>query len=401
MRRWTVLSLSLVVALALSLAAGALGQTPERGVTPTEIVLGTSMPMSGPAAFWGTGVSGGIDAWLRHINDQGGIHGRRFRLVVRDDMYLPPRAIANTRELVEGVGIFAMVGQIGTANAFAVRDFMVESRTLWITPAAGVDIWAGMRERNRYLFVTYVSYIEEGRFLTRYAVEHLRARRIAVFYQNDLFGQQGLLGARRAVHELRGRGAQLVGHVSYEVTDAEVTAQALRLRDSGADTVLIYATPRHAALIVRDMARIGYRPTLLASSVLVDPIMFHLAGEAWDGIHLAGFFALPGTGDARVDAAMATITRINPALARNPFNAIAGVGFIEPFLEGIRRTGRDLTRDRLVAAMETIRDWDGEVVRGVTFTPESRQGINRLFMVRAERGRFVRLTDWVTHPRRF
>lgn len=400
MRKWTLLSLALVAALALSLAAGALGQTPERGVTATEVVLGTSMPMSGPAAFWGTGVSGGIDAWLRHINDQGGIHGRRFRLVVRDDAYLPPRAIANTRELVEGVGVFAIVGQIGTANVFAVRDFMVETRTPWISPLASVDVWPGGRERNRYVFTAFLSYIEEGRILTRHAVENLRARNVAVFFQNDLYGQRGLLGVRRAVHELRGRGVRLVGHVSYEVTDAEVTAQALRLRDSGADTVIMFATPRHGALIVRDMARLGFRPTLMSSGTLADPIMFHLGGDAWNNVYLTVYIAPPGM-DPRVDAALATITRINPALARNPFNAIAGVGSIEPFLEGVRRAGRDLTRDRLVGAMETIRDWDGEVIRGVTFTPESRQGVNRVFIVRAEAGRFVRVTDWITFQRRF
>ncbi|MDR5684053.1 MAG: ABC transporter substrate-binding protein [Armatimonadota bacterium] len=386
------------VVLALALAASAAGQATERGVTPTEIVLGTSMPMTGPAAFWGTGVSGGIDAWLRHVNDQGGIHGRRFRFVVRDDAYLPPRAIANVRELVERVGVFAIVSQIGTANCFAVRDFMVETRTLWITPACGADIWAGMRERNRYLFVTYPSYTDEGIFLTRYAAQNLRARNVAVFYQNDLYGQQGLLGVRRGIAQVR--GVRLVSHVSYEVTDAEVSAQALRLRDSGADTLFLYATPRHGALIVREIARIGYRPTLVSTFTLLDPIMFQLAGDAWNDVYLASYIPLPGT-DPRVDAVLATITRINPELARNPFNAIAGVSFIEAFLEGIRRTGPNLTKDRLVASMETIRNWDGEVIRGVTFTPESRQGINRLFMAKAERGRYVRLSDWVSYQRKF
>lgn len=388
----------LTIAAVAVMGTSAVSQPAERGVTPTEIVLGTTMPMSGPAALWGTGVGGGIDAWLRHINEQGGIHGRRFRFLIRDDAYLPPRAVANVRELVERDGIFALVSQIGTANCFAVRDYVVENKIIWITPACGADIWAGMKERNRYLFVTYPGYVDEGVYLATYGIQHLNAKNIAVFYQNDLYGQQGLLGVKRGIH---GKPAKLVGQVSYEVTDAEVTAQALKLKESGADTVILYATPRHGALIVRELAKIGYKPTLMSTFTLLDPIMFTLAGDAWHDIYLATYVPIPGMGDARVDAALATITRINPALARNPFNANAGVSFVEPFLEGLRRAGPALTKERLVEAMETIRNWDGEVIRGVTFTKDSRQGINRLFMVKAERGTYRKLTDWYFYSRKF
>src|SRR5687768_1303342 len=95
-----VIRLLLVAVAVAALSATAVSQPAERGVTANEIVLGTTMPMSGPAAFWGVGISGGMEAWLRTINDAGGIHGRRLRLVVKDDAYLPPRAVANTRELV-------------------------------------------------------------------------------------------------------------------------------------------------------------------------------------------------------------------------------------------------------------------------------------------------------------
>jgi ABC-type branched-subunit amino acid transport system substrate-binding protein len=389
--------LMLAVVAVAALAATAVSQPAERGVTPTEIILGTTMPMSGPAAFWGTGVSGGMEAWLRTINDQGGIHGRRLRLVVKDDGYLPPRAVANTRELVERDAVFALVSSLGTANVFAMRDYVIESQTLWITPLASTDIWAGFRNK-KYLFVTYPGYIDEGIYLTRYAAENLKTKTVAVFYQNDLYGQQGLLGVKRGVAQ---KGLKLVGQVSYEVTDAEVTAQGQKLKESGADTVVLYATPRHGALIVREMAKLGYKPTLVSSFTLLDPIMFALAGEAWNDVYHASYIPAPGTGDTRVDNALATIIRINAALTRNPFNAIAGVSFIEAFLEGLRRTGPNLTKDRLVSAMETIKNWDGEVIRQVSFGPEQRQGTNRFFMVKAELRQYRKLTDWYTYPRKF
>jgi ABC-type branched-subunit amino acid transport system substrate-binding protein len=394
-----MMSRLLLAGLAVTtLAAAAVGQPAERGVTATEILLGTTMPMSGPAAFWGVGVSGGIEAWLRHVNDQGGIHGRRLRLIVKDDAYLPPRAVANTRELVERDGVFALVSSLGTANVFAMREYVIEGQTLWITPLAGTDIWAGFRNK-KYMFVTYPGYIDEGIILTRYSAENLKAKTIAVFYQNDLYGQQGLLGVKRGIAQVK--GVRLVSQVSYEVTDAEVTAQALKLKESGADTLILYATPRHGAMIVREIAKIGYRPTLVSTFTLLDPVMFTLGGEAWDNVYHTSYIPLAGTGDAKVDAALALITRINPALARNPFNALAGVSFVEAFLEGLRRTGPTLTKDRVVTAMETIRNWDGEVIRGVTFGPDRRQGINRFAIYKAEGGKYRKLTDWYTYPVKF
>jgi len=392
-----VIRLLLVAVAVAALNTAAISQPAERGVTASEIVLGTTMPMSGPAAFWGVGVSGGMEAWLRTINDAGGIHGRRLRLVVKDDAYLPPRAVANTRESVERDAVFALVSSLGTANVFAMRDYVIESRTLWITPLASTDIWAGYRSK-KYLFVTYPGYIDEGIYLTRYAAENLKAQKVAVFYQNDLYGQQGLLGVKRGIAQ---KNLKLVGQASYEVTDAEVTAQGQKLKESGADTVVLYATPRHGALIVREMAKLGYAPTLVSSFTLLDPIMFTLAGDAWNNVYHATYIPLPGTGDAKVDAVLATLTRVNPALARNPFNAIAGVSFIEAFLEGLRRTGPNLTKDRLVTAMETIKNWDGDMIRQVSFGPDQHQGTNRLYMVKAENKQYRKLTDWYTYPRKF
>ncbi len=381
----------------MAIAATAIGQPAERGVTATEIVLGTTMPLSGGAAFWGVPISGALDAWFKNINDQGGINGRKLRLVVKDDGYVPPRAVANTRELVERDGVFALVSSLGTANVFAVRDYVVESQTLWITPLASADIWAGFRNK-KYLFATYPSYVEEGTYLTTYAVQNLKAQKIAVFYQNDLYGQQGLLGVKRAITQLK--GVKLVGTASTEVTDREVTAQALKLKESGADTIIMYVYPPAGALIVREMAKLAFKPTLVSSFTLTDPAMFALAGEAWNNVYLGAYFPLPGS-DARVDAVLSTLSRINPALARSPFNAVAGVAFVEAFLEGLKRTGPNLTKDRLVASMETLKNWDGEVIRQVTFGPDRRQGTNRLMMVKAVNGQYQKLTDWYSYPTKF
>ncbi len=385
--------MALVLALLALLVTGTGAQTQERGVTATEVVIGTSEPLSGPAAFWGVPVTGGMDAYIKFINDQGGIHGRKLRLVALDDSYLPARAVANVRDLVDRTGVFAIVGLLGSANAFAVREYIVEKDVIWINPLADSNIWAGFKKK-RNLFITYLSYVDEGRLLTEYAVKNLGVKTIAVFYQNDLFGQKGLLGVKRGAADAQ---SKVVAMIPYEVSDRDFSAHALKLRESKADAVVLYANPAAAALVVREMAKIGSRPRLISSSALADPAMFALAGDAWNDVILAAYLPLPGT-DRKVDETLATISKINPALARSPVNATAGVSFLEPFLEGLRRAGPNLTRERFVAAMESIRNWDGEVVRGVTFGPDRRQGVNKIYIIKAENGQYKRLTPDITYP---
>ncbi|MGH2453828.1 MAG: ABC transporter substrate-binding protein [bacterium] len=390
--------LGLVLVLAALLASASVGVAQERGITPTEIVIGSTVPLSGPAAFWGLGVGGGIDAYLKLINEAGGIHGRRFRTVLLDDSYLPPRAAVNARELVERHNVFAIVGMIGTANAFATREYILESKVLWITPTTN-DIWAGLRpEQKKYLFVTYPSYHNEGRILTEYAAKNLGAKSIAVFYQNDEYGLGLLRGVKYGAAQ--SKGVKFAGQASYEVTDADVSAQAVKLRATGADTVFIAATPSAGALIVREMAKLGWQPKKLATFTLGDPIMFRLAGEAWNDIYIGQYFPTPGT-DAKVDEMLANLIRISPALRNSPYNALAGVSFVEPLVEALRRVGPNPTKDRVVEAMESLRNWDGAVSRAVTFGKDRHQGLNRIFIVKALNGQYVKVTDWISYQTQY
>ena len=389
----TATRIGVLVAVLVLAATVSVGVSQERGVTDTEIVIGSSQPLSGPAAFWGQGVGGGMDAYLKWINDAGGINGRKIRLVLRYDGYLPTRAVANVRELVERERVFAIVSLIGSANAFAVRDYIIENQVLWMTPTADANMWAGFKNK-KYLFVGYPGYVDEGRILTTYAARNEGVKSVAVFYQNDLYGQKGLLGIKRGIADTK---IKLATAVPYEVTDRDLSGHAVKLRQSGADGVILYATPTQGALIVREMAKIGFSPKLFASFTLADPVMFQLAGDAWNGIILTAYFPVPGT-DPKVDAMLDTLLKINPQLRQSPFNALAGVSFLEPFVEAIRRAGPNVTRDSVVRALESMRNWNGEVIRGITFSPQRHQGLNRIYIIKSENRQYKKLTDWIEYP---
>src|SRR5690606_41868972 len=132
---------------------------------PMEMRLGPTAPLSRAAARWGA-TARGTEAYLQYINEQGGIRGRTIRFEIRDDGYQPPRAVANVLELVERVGVFGIVGMIGSANAAAVKDYMFRNQVIWMTPAVEQDQWIG-NPNIHYLFVTYPNYFQEAKILTR------------------------------------------------------------------------------------------------------------------------------------------------------------------------------------------------------------------------------------------
>ena len=145
------------------------------------------------------------------------------------------------------------------------------------------------KDKLHYVFISYPDYEDEAHYMTGYSIKKLGSKKIALFYQNDDYGKMAMVGVKKAMAESGGK-ATLVRAVPYEVTERSLGTHALRLKESGADTVVIYTTPTHGALIVKEMAKIGYRPKVLATFTLGDPIMYRIAGKAWEGTYIA----LPG-----------------------------------------------------------------------------------------------------------
>lgn len=388
--------LTMALAFAVSLA-GRQGFA-EQGVTDTEVVIGTTTPLSGPAAAWGN-TARGAEAYIKLINDAGGIHGRKIKLVVRDDGYQPPRALANAKELMEGVEVFAMEGVLGTACVLAARDSIIEKNIPWISPIADSRIWVGYGKPLKNAFVVYPDYISEGKVLAKYAIDELKKKKIAVFYQNDPYGKTGLEGLRLGAKEAKKKG-KIISEVPYEIAVTDLSSHAMELKKSKADVLILFASPKHAAMILKETGKLGYKPAVLSSFTLADPVMFQLAGDAWEGVIASAYFPTIGM-DEKVDGTFKKIAQVNPDLAKTPFIALAGITFVEPLIEGLRRAGKDLTREKLVSAMESIRNWDGDVIRGVSFGEKRRQGINRIYLLRMEKGTQVKVSDWIEYPVEF
>lgn len=371
----------------------------QTGVTATEIKIGNWGPQSGPAAAWGT-VTTAIEAYFRYINDQGGIHGRNLTLVSRDDAYDPARTVAAVRELIDREQVFAFVGGVGTANGLAVMPLIKRSQIPWISPATGSVSFAEQSEG--LIYATFTNYVVEAALLTRYAVEELGVRSIAIFFQNDDYGREGLRGLEEEIarQNAAGRAVTIADRVSYERGTTNMAVQALRLKGSDADAVLMYSDPSAAAALLSEFARIDYAPRMLATVTLLDPSL--LANPGMQGALFSSFLRLPsvilgeGNGDPIADRLFAeVILGYAPQIARDPFRALAGVGFAQPLIVALERAGPNLTRQALVDALKSIDGYDQGMFFNLSFAGGF-QGNNSIQLLQVTPQGLRPVSDWLT-----
>ncbi len=370
------------------------------GVSGTEVVIGWTTPLSGPAALWGvTGLGG--KAWADYVNDMGGINGRKIKVILKDDGYNPARALTNLQEMKGNV--FAVCGLLGTAIVNAAKEFFPENKTPLITAYGDVGIWARLSRKDLlYTFIAYTDYQDEAEYITKYAVNNLGSKKIAIFYQNDDYGKKGWLGVKDALDAMPGK-ARLVAAVPYEVTERALGTHALNLKKSRADTLIIYPTPIHGALIVKETAKIGYRPQVLTTFTLADPIMYKLVGKLWEGTYIAfpGNSGIPGAEPA-ADRIVEILKKYNPKIAGKEYLALFGAVSMIHLVEGLKNAGRNLTPESMILGMEKIKNWKPQGVGApVTYGPNRRHGINASRMGQARNGKVVPLEPFTIFKPRF
>lgn len=395
-KKHVLICMLLVAVLAFPVLAGA-GQV--AGVTDKEVVIGWTTPLSGPAALWGVTALGGM-AWADYINDQGGVNGRKIKVILKDDGYNPTRALVNLQEMKGKV--FAVCGLLGTAICHAAKDFFADNKIPLITAYGNIRIWTKLpKDKLHYVFIAYPDYEDEADYITTYAVRKNGAKKIALFYQNDDYGKLAMSGVKKALASVG--GAKLVGAVPYEVTERSLATHALNLKKTGADTVIIYPTPTHGALIMKEMAKIGYRPKVYATFTLADPIMYRVAGKVWEGTYLAlpGNSGTPGA-EPQSDKVVEILKKYNPKIKGKEYLALFGAMSMMHLVKGLQNAGRDLTPESLIKGMEQIKNWKPEGVGApVTYGPNRHHGVNASRMGQAKNGKDTILEPFTIHRAHF
>jgi len=368
----------------------------EEGVTDTTIRIGQWGPQTGPAAPWGA-VARGTGVYFQMINDEGGINGRKIEYSMFDDGYNPAKTKAGVKELQEGKGMFGWASGVGTACGLAVKDYLMERRIPWVGPAAGSLDW--ITPPQKYLFAVYPLYYTEAQLLCRYAVKNLGKKKVAIAYQNDDYGKNGVQGAEK---ELAKQGLKLVAQVPVEQADTDMKPHVMEFKKVDADVVLLWVTPTHAVRIMGTAQAMQFKPQWMSTSTCSDfPLMMNISKGLWKDTIVAFFGDVPESTSPLMLKYKKAFDQYAAKGERWGVFFYAGIGFVEPMVEGLKRTGRDLTRERFVKEMEGIKNFKGIFGRidYSAFEPSdvySRQGQKEVFISQClEDGKSKILTDWM------
>jgi branched-chain amino acid transport system substrate-binding protein len=400
-----VVAVMTVVVFGLSFNAVA-----EEGVTDTEIHIGQWGPQTGPAAPWGA-VARGTDAYFKMINAEGGIHGRKLILHYFDDAYNPAKTKAGVKQLQEEIGMFAWVSGVGTAPGLAVKGYLMERKIPWLGPSAGSRHW--IEPPNKYLFNIYPLYLGDAQVLSNYAIETLGFKRIAIAYQNDDYGKQGLEGAQK---QLAKSGLKLVAEIPVNVADTDMKPHIMKFKKTKAEAVLLFVGPGHVARLQGTGKAMQFEPQWMTTTTCGDvPLMMAITKGGYAGTILASF-GMMHPGQVGIGNIEDVNNSTHPLLKKYYNDAFkkyaakeerwgltfaAGMAYVEPFVEALKRCGRDLTREKLVAEMEKIKNFQG-IMGHITYAPFNpndpgcRIGQTEVFLGQATAdGKLKVLTDWI------
>ena len=350
-----------IVATVVALSVGA-----EPGVTATTILIGQSAAFTGPASELGTEMRAGAAAYFQAINAAGGVNGRKIEMRSLDDGYEGDRAAANTKKLIDD-GVFLLFGYVGTPTSNASKPIFTAARVPFVGPFTGAE--SLRNPLNRYIFNIRASYYDETDKLVGQLVGQTLDK-IAVFYQNDDYGKAGLAGVERAMQK---RGIKIIATGTVERNTVEVTAAVKTICKIETQGVVMISAYKSCAAFIKAMRAAGCNPQFMNVSFVGSKALAHEAGPAGRGVGISQVVPFPWNLSARVVKEYQQLLEASTGKQNYSFTSLEGFIAAKVLVEGLRRTGPDLTREKFIGAMEQIRDLD---VGGftVTFTPTDHSG---------------------------
>ena len=354
-----------LVAAAAALSAPA--ATP--GVTPTTITLGGTIPITGPAAAYAS-VGRGADAYFKYVNSKGGIFGRKVVYKYEDDEFDVAKTIQLTRQLVEQDNVLAIFNSVGTEHALAIRPYLNDRKVPQLYVGSGVTQLASEHRKYPWSMGYLPSFAGEGAIYGRYIAAHQPKARIAVLYENSDFGKDMLDGLR---HGLRGK-ARIVATQSYEIADSSVDSQMARLKSSGADTLMLFATPQFAIFGYVGSFRLGWHPRVYVTSVSISPDIMKIAKFGSSQKQVEGSISIAfvkdptskqWAKDKTVRLYKAALKRFLPSAKTDDVFNYYGMTVAYTMVDTLRKAGRNPTRESVLRAATHLNETNPFLLPGV------------------------------------
>ncbi|MDN4987488.1 ABC transporter substrate-binding protein [Bradyrhizobium arachidis] len=270
------------LALALSVSAASAQKKYDPGASDTEIKIGQTNPFSGPASAYAT-IGKTQAAYMKMINDQGGVNGRKINLIQYDDAYSPPKAVEQVRKLVESDEVLLTFQLLGTPSNAAVQKYLNSKKVPQLFAATGASKFTDPKNFP-WTMGFNPNYFVEGRIYGQYIIKNHPNAKIGVLYQNDDLGKDYLNGLKAGLGDKAAK--MIVTEASYEVSDPTVDSQILKIKDAGADLFFSATTPKQAAQAIKKIAELGWHPVQILdiNATSVGAVMKPAGLEASKGV---------------------------------------------------------------------------------------------------------------------
>jgi branched-chain amino acid transport system substrate-binding protein len=378
-----------VLAAALGLAAGA-AQAQSQGVSKDEILVGSIQDLSGPIAAFGKAVRQGMVLRVEEANEQGGIHGRKLKLIVEDDGYDPKKAVLAAQKLVNQDKVFIVVAHTGTAQNNASMPIQFEKNVVNFMPVTSAREMYEPLNRLKYSFA--VTYYDQMRTWLPKVVKDKGMKKVCTIYQDDEFGLEVMRGAEAA---LKAMNMEFTEKTSYKRGATDFSSQVAKMKGSGCELVVLGTIIRETIGTIGEARKTGFNPVFLGSSASYTWLIPKLGGKAMDGL-----ISTMGAQHPYLDEASQPL-RFWATKYKTRFNedpdvfAVYGYAIIDAFLKGAAKAGPNLSTDSFIKAMDTITippDIFGSAE--ATYTPTKRLGSDASRMSQIVDGRWKVISEY-------
>ncbi len=388
--RKAILTGILIFLLSLGISGWVLA---EDGVTDTEIVIGSHQDLSGPIAGWGTQVKLGLEMRAREINEAGGIHGRKIRLVIEDNAYDPKKAIMVTNKMISRDKVFAFVGNMGSPTAGATKPIISGKKIPQMFPLTAASLFYD--PYDRYSFLGFTPYYDQARCIVKYFVEKKGYKRIGLMYQDDEMGAIMKKGVedQLAVHKMKLTAAE-----SYKRGDTVFSTQIAKLHKADVQLVILATVIRETVGALKEIKKLNWNVDAAGMSPAYTHTALALCLKA--GFSADGFYATGQTPYVYPDSPIATVRAFckkhKEWYGKDPdLPTSAGYIGLDYFAKVAEKVGKDLTREKWIDAAENYGVYKDTTFGGVDvkFTNKNHQGAFDAILTQVKGDKFVKIAD--------
>ena len=383
------MKLSLITTLAaLAVSGAALAQ--QQGVSKTEITVGTIQDLSGPLAGYGKAVRNGMLLRIDEVNEQGGVNGRKLKLITEDSGYDPKRAVLAAQKLVNQDKIFIMAGHIGTAQNNAAMPVQIDKKIVNFMPVtAAREMYEPL---SKFKYALFATYFDQMRAAVAPLVKDKKISKVCAIYQDDEFGLEVLRGAEASLKTLN---MDFVEKTSYKRGATDFSSQVARMKGAGCEMVVLGTIIRETVGTIAEARKTGFNPVFIGSSAAYTDLIHKLGAKAMDGMYATMTVPHPYLDEAS-NPIRFWANKYKTKFTEDPtVFSVYGYVILDSFIQAAQKAGPNLTSDSFIATMDKI-TFPADIFGSPegTFTPTKHLGSNKSRLSQIQDGKWKIISDY-------